>query len=73
MATYMWIAVATGEEHQIHRPRQTMDPTGRKLEDTTSGLHFTFKQVRYYFPTAFKFAVYYFYPIRDDLRVFYGE
>jgi hypothetical protein len=70
----MWIAVATGEEyHQIHRRRQTMDQTGRKLEDTTSGLHFTFKPLRYYFPTAFKFFVYYFCPIRDDLKIFYGE
>ena len=53
--------------------RQTMYPTGRKLEDTTSGLHFTFKPLRYYFPTAFKFFVYYFCPIRDDLRIFYGK
>jgi hypothetical protein len=50
-----------------------MDPTGRKFEDTTSGLHFTFKPLRYYFPTAFRFAVYYFCPIRDDLRIFYGK
>jgi len=54
MATYMRIAVAIGEEyHQIHRRRQTMDPIGRKLEDT-NGLHCTFKPLRYYFPTALK-------------------
>jgi hypothetical protein len=63
MATNMRIAMATVEDHRQIRRQQTMNPTGRKLKDTKSGLHFTFKPLRYYFSTALKFFCVLFLPI----------